>query len=88
MDCTRARRHDIDAPERDQSCGPTANTALEPMVAGRVYLIRVGEDRYGRLVGQLYHSKESYDINASMVSVGYARWYKRYVLDSRVLAVR
>ena len=43
------------------------------MVARSVYLVEVDEDRYGRLVGQLYHSKDGYDINASMVCAGYAR---------------
>ena len=48
------------------------------MVARSVYLVEVDEDRYGRLVGQLYHSKDGYDINASMVCAGYAWWYERY----------
>ena len=43
------------------------------MVARSVYLVEVDEDRYGRLVGQLYHSEEGYDINASVVFAGYAR---------------
>jgi hypothetical protein len=65
MDRTRARLHGIDAPERDQPYGPIATAALENMVARSVYLVEVDEDRYGRLVGQLYRSKEGYDINAS-----------------------
>ena len=42
------------------------------MVARSVYLVEVDEDRYGRLVGQLYRSKEGYDINASMICAEYA----------------
>ena len=42
------------------------------MVARGVYLVEVDEDRYGRLVSQLFHSTEGYDINASMVCAGYA----------------
>ena len=75
----------IDAPERDQPYGPIATAALEYMVARSVYLVEVDEDRYGRLVGQLYHSKDGYDINASMVCAGYAWWYERYAPDSQVL---
>ena len=54
MDRTRVRLHGIDAPERDQPYGPIATAALEYMVARSVYLVEVDEDRYGRLVGQLY----------------------------------
>ena len=85
MDRTRVRLHGIDAPEQDQPYGPIASAALENMVARNVYLVEVDEDRYGRLVGQLYHSKDGYDINASMVCAGYAWWYERYAPDSRVL---
>ena len=85
MDRTRVRLHGIDAPERDQPYGPIATAALEYMVARSVYLVEVDEDRYARLVGQLYHSKDGYDINASMVCAGYAWWYERYAPDSQVL---
>ena len=85
MDRTRVRLHGIDAPELDQPYGPTATAALKSMVARSVYLVEVDEDPYGRLVGQLYHSKEGYDINASMVCAGYAWWYERYAPDSQML---
>ena len=85
MDRARVRLHGIDAPERDQPYGPIATTALEYMVARSVYLVEVDEDRYGRLVGQLYRSKEGYDINASMVCAGYAWWYERYAPDNQIL---
>ena len=85
MDRIRVRLYGIDAPERDQPYGPIAAAELEYMVARGAYLIEVDEDRYGRLVGQLYHSKEGYDINASMVCAGYAWWYERYAPDSQIL---
>ena len=85
MDRTRVRLHGIDAPERDQPYSPIATAALEYIVARSVYLVEVDEDRYGRLVGQLYHSKDGYDINASMVCAGYAWWYERSTPDSQVL---
>ena len=66
--------------------GRIAAAALEYMVARSVYLIEVDEDRYGRLVGKLFHSKEGYDINASMVCAGYAWWYERYAPDSQTLS--
>lgn len=85
MDRTRVRLHGIDAPERDQPYGPKATAALEYMVEKSVYIVEVDTDRYGRMVGQLYHSKEGYDINASMVCAGFAWWYERYAPDSKVL---
>ena len=86
MDRTRVRLHGVDTPERDQLYGPMATAALEYMVARSVYLVEVDEDRYGRLVGQLFHSKEGYDINASMVCAGHAWWYERYAPDSQTLS--
>ena len=85
MDRTRVRLHGIDAPERDQPYGSMATAALEYMVEKSVYIVEVDTDRYGRMVGQLYHSKEGYDINASMVCAGFAWWYERYAPDSKVL---
>ena len=85
VDRTRVRLYGIDAPERDQPYGSIATTALGYMVARSVYLLKVDEDGYGRLVGQLYHSKDGYDINASMVCAGYAWWYERYASDRQVL---
>ena len=67
----RLRLHGIDTPERDQPYGSEATAALENMVETSVYIVEVDTDRYGRMVGQLYHSTEGYDINASMVCAGF-----------------
>ena len=56
MDRTRVRLHGIDAPEQDQPYGSAATKALEHMVGDSAYMIQVDEDRYGRLVGQLFNS--------------------------------
>ena len=85
MDRTRIRLHGIDAPEKNQPYGSESTAALEKMVMQSVYLLEVDVDRYGRVVGQLYHSKDGYDINASMVCAGYAWWYERYAPDSQIL---
>ena len=69
--------------QNEISHGPMA-TALEYMVES-VYIVDVDTDRYGHTVGQLHHSKEGYDINASMVCAGFAWWYERYAPDSKVL---
>ena len=85
IDRTRVRLHGIDTPERDQPHGSEATAALENMVEASVYIVEVDTDRYGRIVGQLYHSTEGYDINASMVCAGHAWWYERYAPNSELL---
>lgn len=85
MDRTRIRLHGIDAPERDQPYGDMATAALKYMVGRSVYYVETDTDRYGRMVANLYHSKDGYDINASMVCAGYAWWYERYAPNSKLL---
>ena len=85
MVSTRVRLHGIGTPERDQPYGSEATAALENMIETSVYIVEVDTDRYGRIVGQLYHSTEGYDINASMVCAGHAWWYERYAPDSKLL---
>lgn len=77
-DGTRVRLHGIDAPERNQPYGSQATAALKLMMDRFVYFLETDTDRYGRVVGQLSHAGEGYDINASMVCAGYAWWYERY----------
>lgn len=84
-DRTRIRLHGIDAPEKDQPYGSESTAALEEMVEHSVYVLEVDVDRYGRVVGQLYHSGEGYDINASLVCAGFAWWYERYAPNSKTL---
>ena len=85
MDRTRIRLHGIDAPERDQPYGDIATAALKYMVGRSVYYVETDTDRYGRMVATLYHSKDGYDINASMVCAGYAWWYERYAPADKLL---
>ena len=85
MDKTRIRLHGIDAPERDQPYGSMATTALESMVDRSVYYVETDTDRYGRRVATLFHSKDGYDINASMVCAGNAWWYERYAPGDELL---
>ena len=84
-DGTRVRLHGIDAPERDQRYGSQATAALGYMVGSTVYVLKVDTDRYGRMVGQLYHATEGYDLNASMVCTGFAWWYERYAPGDELL---
>ena len=88
MDGSRVRLEGIDAPERDQPYGPTATAALEYMVGRSVYYVETDKDRYERMLATLYHSKEGYNINASLVCAGFAWWYERYAPDNESLALR
>ena len=85
MDRSRVRLEGIDAPERDQPYGPVATTALEYMVGRAIYYVETDEDRYERMLATLYHSKEGYNINASLVCAGFAWWYERYAPDNQLL---
>ena len=82
MDGSRVRLEGIDAPERDQPYGPTATAALEYMVGRSVYYVETDKDRYERMLATLYHAKESYNINASLVCAGFSWWYELYAPDS------
>ena len=76
----------IDAPERDQPYGPVATAALEYMVGRAIYYVETGKnDQYKVVVATLYHSKEGYNINASLVCAGFAWWYERYAPDNKLL---
>ena len=85
MDRTRVRLHGIDAPERDQPYGPVATSALEYMGGRAIYYVETDKDRYDRMLATLYHSKEGYNINASLVCAGFAWWYERYAPENQLL---
>ena len=85
MDRSRVRLEGIDAPERDQPYGPVATAVLEYMVGRAVYYVETDKDRYDRMLATLYHSKEGYHINASLVCAWYAWWYERYAPDNQLL---
>ena len=83
---TRIRLFGIDAPERGQSCetggelwvcGGLARVRLEERISGRrVVCEERDRDRYGRIVAVCRAGGE--DLNAWMVSEGWALAYRRY----------
>ena len=91
IDSQTYRLHGIDAPEAGQKCsqagsqkewgcGKAAISHLEEMVLGKV--IRCdnrGSDQYGRVISVC--TADGKDINATMVSSGYAWAYRKYSLD-------
>lgn len=83
---TRIRLFGIDAPERVQSCreggelwicGGLARVRLEERISGRAVVCEEKDrDRYGRIVAVCRAGGE--DLNAWMVSGGWAMAYRRY----------
>lgn len=79
----------IDAPERDQELGIEARDYLRSLIAkgnGTVYLVRAGEDKYGRTVGELFmplksNPEQEIHLNTEMISAGMAWHYKQYSGD-------
>ncbi len=78
----RLRLYAIDAPELDQEYGREAREYLGRLVRRRTDLLLepVDTDRYGRLVGVLYHraAGRQHSVNRLMVEQGLARWYSQY----------
>ena len=80
----KVRLAQIDAPEKAQAFGMRSKKALSKLISGEV--VRVVEedvDRYGRIVGRIYHGKR--DINAVMVKKGMAWVYRKYSKDQSLI---
>jgi len=87
---TRIRLHGIDAPESRQlctrpsgqswRCGQQAALALSDRIGRRsVSCVARDTDRYGRIIAVC--SQDGIDLNAWMVTEGWAVAYRRYSLD-------
>ena len=76
----KIRLVEIDAPEMDQPFGAQSKNFLNRLLYKKnVTLISQGEDRYGRILGEIYVDGES--ANTSMIRSGFAWVYDRYVED-------
>ena len=76
----KIRLVEIDAPEMDQPFGAQSKNFLNRLLYKKnVTLISQGEDRYGRILGEIYFDGES--ANRSMIRSGFAWVYDRYVED-------
>ena len=75
------RLYCIDAPETDQEpWGSMATAHLTQLVGSSVELAHRDQDRYGRIIGQIF-SLEGADINLRMVRDGMAVVYPQYCRD-------
>ena len=76
----KIRLVEIDAPEMNQPFGAQSKNFLNKLLYKKnVTLISQGEDRYGRILGEIYVDGES--ANTSMIRSGFAWVYDRYVED-------
>ena len=86
---TKIRMHGIDAPESKQSCqangktyrcGLKATEALTQLIgSSSVRCEEKNQDRYGRVVAVCFAGQTN--LNASLVSQGWALAYRRYSMD-------
>lgn len=81
----RIRLVGIDAPEYDQPFGREARDALAAHVGGRRIAVEShGLDQHGRVLGRL--RVEGVDVNAQLVSQGYAWVFNRVAPDPDLVA--
>ena len=77
----KIRLVEIDAPEMNQPFGRQSKNLLNRLLYGKdVTLISKGEDRYGRILGEIFANGES--ANTAMVKFGFAWVYDRDIEDS------
>lgn len=74
----------IDAPEKQQSFGLKAKHHLNKLVTGKEISANIiSQDKYGRLVAFVFCEK--LNINAQMLSDGYAWHYSQYDADPELI---
>ena len=74
----RVRLYGIDAPELDQPLGLESKVALDRICRVWMRMKVMDFDRYGRVVGLVYHSDHMQSLNCQMVAMGLAYHYRRY----------
>ena len=79
-DGVRMRLYGIDAPERDQPYGKQARKVLKQYMPLVAKMKEYDEDRYGRLIVELF-TEDDKSINAAMICSGAAWWYDYYAPD-------
>ena len=77
----KIRLVEIDAPEMDQPFGLQSKNFLNRLLYKKdVTLIAQGEDRYGRILGNIF--SDELNVNLLMVKYGMAWVYEKYAKDS------
>ena len=77
----KIRLVEIDAPEMDQPFGARSKNFLNRLLYEKnVTLIAQGEDRYGRVLGNIF--SDELNVNMLLVNFGFAWVYDRYAENS------
>lgn len=81
----RVRLAQIDAPERSQAFGSRAKQKLSDLTFHKVVSVSTAArpDRWGRQLGMVYVA--GVNVNAEMVSQGFAWAYRQYLSDASLL---
>lgn len=75
----KARLYCIDAPEMNQHpWGRKSRDALRMMTPRTVKLRKISQDKYGRIVGEVFMSGAAESLNLQMVRQGQAAVYQKY----------
>jgi micrococcal nuclease len=81
----RIRLNGIDCPERGQPFGNNARETVSASIGGQmVRIVTHGDDRYGRIIGDIYHDGTL--INLTLVKAGMAWHYVKYAPDNTAFA--
>jgi len=81
----KVRLHGIDCPEKKQAFGTRAKQFTSDLAFGKEVTVRIQTtDRYGRIVGMVI-LPDGKNLNWELVGTGFARWYRKYAPDDRIL---
>lgn len=82
----KVRFYGVDAPEKKQEYGIKSLDVLKKKIDKKRVVVDVKDkDRYGRIVGVVYH--EGVNVNLYMVETGNAWWYQQYAKNDKMLRV-
>ena len=78
----RVRLAEIDAPEKTQAYGQKAKQLLSSLTYGKTVTVTYNQqDRYGRIIGEVFTATDPITVNYRMVQNGLAWSYDRYNKD-------
>ena len=78
----RIRLAEIDAPEKSQPYGQKSKQLLSLLTYGKSVIVTYNQqDKYGRIIGEVFTWRDPISVNYRMVQSGLAWAYERYIRD-------
>lgn len=78
----RIRLAEIDAPEKSQPYGQKSKQLLSLLTYGKSVIVTYNQqDKYGRIIGEVFTWRDPISVNYRMVQSGLAWAYERYIYD-------